>query len=348
MDIVLEIWDTFLADHVFAKVFPAQAKPFDIIDGVLSNHTIAQASLLWQYTPATEYWTLEPPEAAYLTSVPRDNIWRQLASLYTITVVFGFLLYFIFASLSYWLIFDKQTLKHPKFLKNQMSLEMKQAVTSMPGMAVLTAPMFLLEVKGYCKFYERTEDGPGRWYDYAQFPFFILFTDICIYWVHRGLHHPWVYKRLHKPHHKWIMPTPFASHAFHPVDGFAQSFPYHIFPLLFPLHKFAFLGLFIFVNIWSILIHDGEYLANNPIINGSACHTAHHLYFNYNYGQYTTIWDRLGGSYRKPDEAWFDKDTKMAKKTWEAGVKEMERIQHEVEGDDDRSYNLDGADKKTK
>jgi hypothetical protein len=38
----------------------------------------------------------------------------------------------------------------------------------------------------------------------------------------------------------------------------------------------------------------------------------------------------------------------MAKKTWEAGVKEMERIQHEVEGDDDRSYSMNGADKKTK
>lgn len=26
----------------------------------------------------------------------------------------------------------------------------------------------------------------------------------------------------------------------------------------------------------------------------------HHLYFNYNYGQYLTVWDRLGGTYRKP------------------------------------------------
>lgn len=87
MDVVLEIWDTFLADHVFAKVFPAQATPpFEITNGALSNHTTAQALLPWQYSPATTYWTLEPPEAAYLTSVPRDNIWRQLASLYTITV----------------------------------------------------------------------------------------------------------------------------------------------------------------------------------------------------------------------------------------------------------------------
>jgi sterol desaturase/sphingolipid hydroxylase (fatty acid hydroxylase superfamily) len=33
---------------------------------------------------------------------------------------------------------------------------------------------------------------------------------------------------------------------------------------------------------------DGEYVANSPIVNGAACHTMHHLYFNYNYGQFTT------------------------------------------------------------
>jgi hypothetical protein len=49
-------------------------------------------------------------------------------------------------------------------------------------------------------------------------------------------------------------------------------------------------------------VHDGavgDVLAvmnEDPIVNGAACHTMHHLYFNYNYGQFTTLWDRLGGS----------------------------------------------------
>lgn len=195
--------------------------------------------------------------------------------------IFGFLLYFVFATLSFCFMFDHDTLKHPKVLKNQISLEIQQAMAAMPGMALCTAPVFLLEVQGFGKLYERTEDGPGRWYDFAQFPIFICFTDMCIYWIHRWLHLPAVYKRLHKPHHKWIMPTPYASHAFHPLDGFAQSLPYHIFPFIFPLHKLAYIALFVAVNFWSILIHDGEYLSNNPIVNGSACHTAHHLYFKY-------------------------------------------------------------------
>lgn len=86
------------------------------------------------------------------------------------------------------------------------------------------------------------------------------------------------------------------------------------------------------------MIHDGEYVANSPIINGAACHTMHHLYFNYNYGQFTTLWDRLGGSYRKPNDELFQKEAKMSKDEWERQTKEMERMVIEVEGKDDRSY----------
>lgn len=38
----------------------------------------------------------------------------------------------------------------------------------------------------------------------ASAAIFLLFTDYCIYWVHRWLHIPFIYRRLHKPHHKWI------------------------------------------------------------------------------------------------------------------------------------------------
>lgn len=247
-------------------------------------------------------------------------------------------MYFVFASLSYFFIFDKKTMEHPKFLKNQVSLEMKQANVSMPIMAVMTAPIFLAEVRGYSKLYDTSADGPGLWYDFAQLPLFLIFTDFCIYWIHRGLHHPLVYKRLHKPHHKWIMPTPFASHAFHPLDGFAQGLPYHLFAFLFPLQKFASVFLFVLVNFWTIMIHDGEYMADNPVINGAACHSVHHLAFNYNYGQYTTVWDRMGGSYRAPEKSMFDKEVKMSQAEWKRQAAEMEKIVKEVEGEDDRTY----------
>jgi Delta7-sterol 5-desaturase len=260
---------------------------------------------------------------------------------------FGLVLYFIFSGLSYAFVFDKETMKHPKFLKNQVWLEMKQANTSMPWMSAMTMPFFLAEIRGYTKLYDMPSDGPGLWYEILQYPFFLMFTDLGIYWIHRGLHHPLVYKHLHKPHHKWIMPTPFASYAFHPVDGFFQSVPYHVFPILFPQSKYGYVAMFIFINFWTILIHDGEYISNNPVVNGSACHAMHHLYFNYNYGQYFTLWDRLGGSYRKPNEELFQKDKKMSQTEWKRQINEMERVVKEVEGEDDRHYDP-VVDKKTK
>lgn len=88
-----------------------------------------------------------------------------------------------------------------------------------------------------------------------------------------------IYKHIHKPHHKWIsewsfpclptltivmltrvdnflVPTPFASHAFHPVDGYAQSIPYHLFIFLFPLYRPLYLCLFVVVNVWAIFVSD--------------------------------------------------------------------------------------------
>jgi hypothetical protein len=56
------------------------------------------------------------------------------------------------------------------------------------------------------------------------------------------------------------------------------------------------------------------------------------------YGQYTTLWDRLGGSYRQPNEELFRRETKMGQKEWERQVQEMEKLVKEVEGDDERSY----------
>ena len=132
---------------------------------------------------------------------------------------------------------------------------------------------------------------------------FILFTDCLIYWIHRGLHSRLLYKRLHKTHHLWKVSTPFASHAFHPVDGFVQSFPYHLYVFLFPMHKYVYLLMFVMVNFWTVSIHDGDFRVPRflkSMVNGSAHHSDHHMYYNYNYGQFFTLWDKIGGSFRNP------------------------------------------------
>jgi lathosterol oxidase len=231
----------------------------------------------------------------------RGHWMRQWTSVWLIAWIGGSLMYFIFASLSYFLIFDRSARKDPKFLVKQELLEMETALKSIPVMSVISSWIFLAEIRGYSKLHDEPIQGiEGAISVVLQVILYLLFTDSLIYWIHRWLHHPLIYTPIHKLHHKWVVTTPFASHAFHPVDGFLQSTPYHIYVFFFPLNKWLYVFLFIFVNFWTISIHDGSGFYAGSIINGADHHTIHHRQFNYNYGQYFTFWDALCGSHKLP------------------------------------------------
>ncbi|KAF8442372.1 hypothetical protein L210DRAFT_3478087 [Boletus edulis BED1] len=283
MDLVLHIADEYFFDSVWARLIPLN-------DPLADDHSFLAGNTSTIVTQPQSAW-------------PRDHIPRQLLSLIVVTLVGIHLLYFIFAGLSFRFIFNHDMMRHPRFLKNQIRAEILSSLKAFPGMTLLTLPWFQAEVMGYSKLYDDVSEY-GWFYLVFSVPFFLVFTDYLVYWVHRTLHHPMLYKTFHKPHHKWIIPTPFASHAFHPVDGYLQSVPYHLFIFLFPLHRWLYLALFVFVNFWSILIHDSDMITGHPlehVINGPAHHTLHHLYFTVNYGQYFTWADRAGGSYRQPE-----------------------------------------------
>ena len=241
----------------------------------------------------------------YTATLPENDLLRQFVSLFLVTNIGGVILYFFLASFSFFFVFDRTLMQHPLILENQIQKEIMVTLKATPFMSLPTALLFLLEVRGYSRLYLPSNT---TWPHLLRDVFFstisfLVFTDSLIYWIYRGLHHRSVYKYLHKVHHRWKVPTPFASHAFHPVDGFLQSLPYHLFPFLFPLNKYVYLALFVFVNIWTVSIHDGDYRVPEilrPVINGSAHHTDHHLVYNCNYGQYFTLWDRIGGSFRHP------------------------------------------------
>ena len=249
------------------------------------------------------------------TGLDRNDWRRQALSLYLITYIFGNIFYLGTASLSYYLIFDRENAhKHPKFLKNQEWKEIQVATNSVIWMTLYTVPWFLGEVRGYSRLTKTIDESGGYLGIALSMVGFLFFTDMGIYWIHRWLHHPILYSRIHKPHHRWIVPTPYASHAFAPLDGYFQSLPYHIYVYLFPMHRWVYVFMFVFVNAWTVSIHDGEYVSRHWFINGAANHTLHHLYFNYNYGQYFTLWDRMGGSYRAPTEEQYDRSIKFSKK----------------------------------
>jgi len=214
-------------------------------------------------------------------------------------------LYFLFASLSYFFFFMMFKEKFhpssgPQPKPGQVFREIKLALWSMPVMSIMTAPLMVLEVNGYSKLYEEVDSWVYMVFSAALF---LVFTDTCIYWIHRWEHEiPFLYQYVHKPHHAWYIPTPFAAIAFHPVDGWLQALPYHIFVFIFPFQKLLYIAMFIFVQLWTISIHDGVDANPGGFINGTAHHNLHHSQFVCNYGQFFTFWDIVGGTHKDPVE----------------------------------------------
>jgi lathosterol oxidase len=241
-----------------------------------------------------------------------DDIYRQTLSLFTIMTLAGYFSYFITSTLSYRYLFDKRLQNHPHYLHNQIRREILHSCQSIPFLVLINLPFFVAEVRGYSKLYlgEGEAQALGLPPFVNRWPFvlftafsFLMFTDCLIYWIHRGLHYRGIYRALHKSHHQIRIPTPFAGYAFNPLDAGAQGLPYQIYPFLFPVHKGLFLMLYLFINVWSVLIHDGAHCVPKvlePLINGTIHHTDHHSLFVYNYGQFFTLWDQLGGSYNYP------------------------------------------------
>jgi hypothetical protein len=86
MDIVLEAFDTFLFDPIYATLLPGNAPAL-----VSSNASSARgipfgiSNTSWEFVPASQYLSFEPRKYAYMSRWPRDDWRRQLLNLYFIT-----------------------------------------------------------------------------------------------------------------------------------------------------------------------------------------------------------------------------------------------------------------------
>ncbi|KPA83849.1 Lathosterol oxidase-like protein [Leptomonas pyrrhocoris] len=241
--------------------------------------------------------------------VDKDKLTHQMFIFWLILATGGTFMYLAFASMSYNFYFRR--LRRQFFPKTidpedeaelwrQVKHEIWIATCSIPFMAILMMPAATFAHRGYSQLYHNVSDYGWGYFLVSPLLFF-SFTDFMVYCFHRGLHHPIIYKRVHKLHHTYKFTTPFSSHAFNPVDGFGQGVPYYIFVYLFPLHSTLFICLFVMVNFWTISIHDQVDFGGH-FMNTTGHHTIHHELFNYDYGQYTTVWDRLGGSYRPAEQ----------------------------------------------
>ena len=128
----------------------------------------------------------------------------------------------------------------------------------------------------------------------------VVWHDTYFYWTHRWMHHPKVFKVIHKVHHLSYNPTPLAAFSFHPIESFISMGFIPIAMMLMPFYKYLLLIFFTIDFLNNIISHLGyefypKWFATHPItkyLNNATFHNIHHKYSKGNYGLYFTIWDR--------------------------------------------------------
>lgn len=236
---------------------------------------------------------------SYLLDLPNDPLTVFLS------LSLGALgLFFVLAGLSYLTFFVlKKDRFHPSYVadKAENRSAIKWSIIGIVGNAVLIAPIHYVIAHGHSKLYYSMSDY-GWGYFLASIAMMLIVSETFIYWVHRALHWGPLYRRLHYIHHRYQKPTSFVGLAFNPLDSFLQGLPHHVSVFLFPMHIGLYMFSLAFVATWAVLIHDRVSFVRWGWVNNTGRHTLHHWYYDYNFGQYTTFWDRLCGTHRSPFE----------------------------------------------
>lgn len=89
MDIILELWDTFIGDRLYSTLLPASLSSSVSLPAFVNAAANTSMALFgpepYVYEQATQMIYLEPSKYAYLSAWPRNNVYRQFTSFFLIT-----------------------------------------------------------------------------------------------------------------------------------------------------------------------------------------------------------------------------------------------------------------------
>ena len=134
----------------------------------------------------------------------------------------------------------------------------------------------------------------------------LLMSEVLFYGMHRIFHIPFLYKHIHKHHHKYKEPFALINHYLHPVETVLFFIPPVLPGIILNTHIVTMWITAIMMNWNGIFIHSGYdirmfWLSKDKkkiILPGILEHDLHHKYFNYNYGATFLFMDYIFGTYR--------------------------------------------------
>jgi len=132
---------------------------------------------------------------------------------------------------------------------------------------------------------------------------FVLY-DLFYCPFHALLHHPAIYVYVHKHHHKQKSPSRGNRDAInvHPFEFTVGEWIHLLAVSLMPeVHLYAVLFFIVAGGTMASLNHTRFDMRLKYLLLETRFHDEHHVAFNYNFSQYTMLWDHIFGWFRDPE-----------------------------------------------
>ena len=246
--------------------------------------------------------------------------WLQVGAVATVIASLVFLRYSAFTAVAYGVsrlikrFAPARRLQPQDFTGAQIRREVFDSMLSIFTFTAVVGLIILMTQAGWTQIYMDPCAYGWIWF-WLQIPIALLIQDWYFYWMHRTIHRPEFYDRIHKRHHLSTNPSPFAAFAFHPLEAILEIAIFVLIVMVLPMTPLALLSVSLFSLAYNVYGHLGyeimpRVLAKSwigPYLNKSAYHNQHHRTYRYNYGLYTTIWDRMHGTLHPKADPLYDK-----------------------------------------
>lgn len=143
------------------------------------------------------------------------------------------------------------------------------------------------------------------WHILLDFVVLFLGMDLLMYVFHYVIHQTELYRWIHGLHHEYPEPQPIDLFVLHPLETFGFG---GLWLLLMAVYPASFLAIFAYLTV-NVLFGVVGHSAVEPFpaawerapllkyIGSSGFHFQHHQNDQSNFGFYTSIWDRLFGTF---------------------------------------------------
>ncbi len=219
--------------------------------------------------------------------------------------------YLLPAGLFHWLIYIRQDpmmvagrIQARRHRPEDVRREVRHSLISLLLFSAYCVVLLKAYENGLTAIYWDTSAYPLWWLP-ASFLAAVVLHDTYFYWTHRLMHTKLFFRHFHAGHHRSLTPTPWAILSFQPLETLFQFGFFALLILFVPMHPGVLLAYFLFDGLINAAGHCGHEIVPQRyrdhrmlrFTNAVTHHDLHHSRFNYNFGQYFNIWDRLMGTF---------------------------------------------------